>query len=85
MSQRAPTPNCVAVTACQCSRTPDIGSGGGRNVHRGRSRATAERVGDFQFDSTIDGKAITIASMIDEHTRESLVNIVERSIRPSLA
>jgi putative transposase len=35
---------------------------------------------DFQFDSTIDSKAIKIASMIDEHTRESLLNIVERSI-----
>ena len=35
---------------------------------------------DFQFDSTIDGKAIKIASMLDEHTRESLLNIVERSI-----
>jgi putative transposase len=35
---------------------------------------------DFQFDSTIDGKAIKIASMIDEHTRSSLLNIVERSI-----
>ncbi len=35
---------------------------------------------DFQFDSTTDGKAIKIASMIDEHTRESLLNIVERSI-----
>ena len=35
---------------------------------------------DFQFDSTIDGKAIKIASMIDEHTRESMLNIVERSI-----
>ncbi|WP_213576558.1 IS3 family transposase [Rhodococcus sp. USK13] len=35
---------------------------------------------DFQFDSTIDGKAIKIASMIDEHTRRSLLNIVERSI-----
>ncbi|WP_252920643.1 DDE-type integrase/transposase/recombinase, partial [Mycolicibacterium smegmatis] len=35
---------------------------------------------DFQFDSTIDGKAIKIASMIDEHTRVSLLNIVERSI-----
>ena len=29
---------------------------------------------DFQFDSTIDGKAIKIASMIDEHTRYSLLN-----------
>ena len=35
---------------------------------------------DFQFDSTIDGKAIKIASMIDEHTRVSLLHIVERSI-----
>lgn len=35
---------------------------------------------DFQFDSTIDGKAIKIASMVDQHTRESLLNIVERSI-----
>ncbi|WP_420213934.1 IS3 family transposase [Mycolicibacterium phlei] len=35
---------------------------------------------DFQFDSTVDGKAIKIASMIDKHTRESLLNIVERSI-----
>ena len=35
---------------------------------------------DFQFDSTIDGKAIKIASMIDEHTRISLLHVVERSI-----
>jgi putative transposase len=35
---------------------------------------------DFQFDSTIDGKAIKIASMLDEHTRVSLLNLVERSI-----
>lgn len=35
---------------------------------------------DFQFDSTVDGTAIKIASMIDEHTRESLLNLVERSI-----
>src|SRR6202795_869011 len=35
---------------------------------------------DFQFDSTVDGKAIKIASMIDEHTRCSVLNIVERSI-----
>jgi hypothetical protein len=35
---------------------------------------------DFQFDSTTDGKAIKIASMIDEHTRLSLLNLVERSI-----
>jgi putative transposase len=35
---------------------------------------------DFQFDSTINGKAIKIASMVDEHTRESLLHLVERSI-----
>ena len=35
---------------------------------------------DFQFDSTVDGKAIKIASMVDEHTRLSMLNIVERSI-----
>ena len=35
---------------------------------------------DFQFDSTIDGKAIKIASMIDEHTRVSLLHRGERSI-----
>ncbi len=35
---------------------------------------------DFQFDSTADGKAIKIASMVDEHTRVSLLHLVERSI-----
>jgi hypothetical protein len=35
---------------------------------------------DFQFDSTIDGKTVKIASMLDEHTRESLMNIAERLI-----
>jgi transposase InsO family protein len=35
---------------------------------------------DFQFDSTTDSKAITNASMIDEHLRCSLLHVVERSI-----
>jgi putative transposase len=35
---------------------------------------------DFQFDSITNGKAIKIASMIDEHTRMSLLHMVERSI-----
>jgi len=35
---------------------------------------------DFQFDSTVDGKAIKIATFIDEHTRASLLHVVERSI-----
>jgi hypothetical protein len=35
---------------------------------------------DFQFDSAIDGKVVKIPSMVDEHTRFSLLNIVERSI-----
>ncbi|WP_086009092.1 IS3 family transposase [Nocardia brevicatena] len=34
---------------------------------------------DFQFDSTVDGRAVKIASMVDEHTRESLLHLVERS------
>lgn len=35
---------------------------------------------DFQLDSAVDGKAVKIASMVDEHTRESLLHLVERSI-----
>jgi hypothetical protein len=35
---------------------------------------------DFQFDSTVDGKAIKISSMIYEHTWMSLLHLVERSI-----
>ena len=39
---------------------------------------------DFQFDSTVDGTAIKIASMIDEHTRESLMHVVELSLDPPM-
>lgn len=35
---------------------------------------------DFQFDSTTDGRLIKILSVIDEHTRECLGGLVERSI-----
>jgi hypothetical protein len=35
---------------------------------------------DFQFDVTTDGKPIKIVSIIDEHTRECLGGLVERSI-----
>jgi transposase InsO family protein len=35
---------------------------------------------DFQFDSTTDGKAIKIVSIVDEHTRECLGGLVRRSI-----
>jgi hypothetical protein len=35
---------------------------------------------DFEFDPTIGGKVVKIASMIDEHNRVSLLTIVERSI-----
>ena len=37
---------------------------------------------DFQFDATTDGRPIKIVSIIDEHTRESLGDLVERSITP---
>lgn len=35
---------------------------------------------DFQFDVTTDGRPIKIVTIIDEHTRESLGGMVERSI-----
>jgi len=35
---------------------------------------------DFQFDSTTDGRPVKIASIIDEHTRECLGGLVDRSI-----
>jgi putative transposase len=35
---------------------------------------------DFQFDVTTDGRPIKIATIIDEHTRECLGGMVERSI-----
>ena len=38
------------------------------------------RAVDFQFDSTTDGRPVKIVSIIDEHTRECLGGMVERSI-----
>ena len=35
---------------------------------------------DFQFDVTTDGRPIKVVSIIDEHTRECLGGMVERSI-----
>jgi transposase InsO family protein len=35
---------------------------------------------DFQFDVTNDGRAVKIVSIVDEHTRECLGGLVERSI-----
>jgi putative transposase len=35
---------------------------------------------DFQFDATSDGRPIKIASIVDEHTRECLGGLVDRSI-----
>jgi putative transposase len=35
---------------------------------------------DFQFDATTDGRPIKLVSIIDEHTRECLGGMVERSI-----
>jgi putative transposase len=35
---------------------------------------------DFQFDATADGRPIKIVSIVDEHTRECLGGLVERSI-----
>ena len=38
---------------------------------------------DFQFDVTTDGRPIKIVSIIDEHTRECLGGLVERSTSPA--
>jgi len=35
---------------------------------------------DFQFDATTDGRPVKIVSIVDEHTREGLGGLVERSI-----
>lgn len=35
---------------------------------------------DFQFDATTDGRPVKILSILDEHTREALDGLVERSI-----
>jgi transposase InsO family protein len=35
---------------------------------------------DFQFDSTTDGRPVKTLSVVDEHTRECLGGLVERSI-----
>ncbi len=35
---------------------------------------------DFQFDVTTDGRPVKIVSIVDEHTRENLGGLVERSI-----
>ena len=35
---------------------------------------------DFQFDATTDGRPIKIVSILDEHTRECLGGLVDRSI-----
>ncbi len=35
---------------------------------------------DFQFDATTDGRPIKIVFIVDEHTRECLGGLVERSV-----
>ena len=35
---------------------------------------------DFQFDATTDGRPVKIVSILDEHTRECLGGLVDRSI-----
>jgi putative transposase len=35
---------------------------------------------DFQFDATTDGRPVKLVSIIDEHTRECLTSLIERSV-----
>jgi putative transposase len=60
-----------------------------RRKRHGTSTAIDTRTADapnrvwavgFQFDATTDGRPIKIASIVDEHTRECLGSLVERSI-----
>ncbi len=48
-------------------------------VHRGGCSEGGVGL-DLQFDSTIDGKALKVASAVDEQTKQSVLNIVDRSI-----
>jgi transposase InsO family protein len=59
-----------------------------RRKRRGGSTAPLEvvadapdrvRAVDFQFDVTTDGRPVKIVSIIDEHTRECLVGMVDGS------
>ena len=80
-STRRRCTGCGARRGCRCGCTARASGPGCPRCRRWS--ADAPKVVwaiDFQFDSTIDGKAIKIASMIDEHTRESLLHLVERSI-----
>jgi transposase InsO family protein len=47
---------------------------------RRRTRRNRGRAVDFQFHSTTDGRPVKIVSIVDEHTRECLGGLVERSI-----
>jgi putative transposase len=56
-----------------------------RQLHRtiDRNRRCPQpgvRAVDFQFDVTTDGRPVKIVSIVDEHTRECLGGMVERSI-----
>lgn len=59
-----------------------------RTVRRGKSTTPLIKAAhpnhvwsiDFQYDVTRDGRAFKIVSMIDEFTRESLIDMVERSV-----
>ncbi len=55
----------------------------GKKRSTGMIKADAANVvwaADFQFDATTDHRRIKIFSMVDEHTRESLVDVVDFSI-----
>jgi putative transposase len=65
------------------------GAAAGRRKRHGASTApdsvtadAPDRVwaADFQFDATTDGRPIKIVAIVDEHTRECLGGMVERSI-----
>ena len=73
---------CGGRKGCGCRNT-DVGNGSAPPPHptpRRLTRRTEVWAVDFQFDSTTDGRPIKIVSIVDEHTREGLGGLVERSI-----
>lgn len=67
--------------ACRSRSSPRAsGPGSPRSCRCRPMPRTGVRVSDFRLTPHVDGRAIKIAPMIDEHTRALLLNLMERSI-----
>ena len=68
--------------ACECRNADAANASAPRPRRTCRYADAPNRVWavDFQFDATTDGRPVKIVSIVDEHTRECLGGLVERSI-----